>query len=315
MTSMKVDIDNFVRAETSFQFDRVLAASGDVNRWYHVRGPVPIDRQNVIRMQRDTLYSSVVVDVSRGATLSLPDTEGRYRSVAVINEDHYTNDLLHEAGTYELTVDRSDTPYAYLIMRILADPNNPEDLETVHQLQDSTLLEAESAAPYSHPDYDEDSYKQLYANILALGEAKPDAIGSFGPKDKVNPVRHLIDTALGWGGLPEHEAHYMGDSGPRPVGRYSLSLRDAPADAFWSLSIYNRNGFFEKNPAESYNMNSVVAEPNPDGSFTLNLAPEKGELTNYLYVMDGWNYVFRLYHPRPEVFDGTWHLPEFIPTE
>lgn len=310
-----VDIDNFVRVETSFQFERVVAAAGGVNTWYHVRGPVPIDRQNVIRMQRDTLYSSVIVDISDGATVSLPETGDRYRSVAVVNEDHYTNGLLHEAGVHELTVGRYDTKYVQLIMRILADPDNSEDLRVVHQLQDETLLEAHSAVAYSHPEYDEGSYKKLYASILALGQAKPDAVGSFGPKDKVNAVRHLIDTAAGWGGLPEREAHYIGDSAPRPAGRYSLTLFDVPADAFWSLSIYNRDGFFEQNPDEAYNINSVTAEPNPDGSVTLNLAPQKGDLANYLHVMDGWNYVFRLYHPRPEVFNGDWHLPEFVPTD
>lgn len=313
--AVHVDIDNFVRAETAFQFDRVIATTGKVNQWGFLRAPVPIDRQTVIRMQRDTLYGSAVVDISDGAELVLPDTGDRYLSVQVINEDHYTNAVLHDPGTHALTMDEYDTQYVYLIMRILVNPQDPEDLGAVHRLQDATALSAASAEPYTHPAYDEESYEKLYANVLALAEAKPNAVRSFGARDDVDPVRHMIDTAAGWGGLPEYEAFYMGDATPRAAGRYRLSLYDVPADAFWSLSIYNSDGYFQENSFDSYNLNSVVAVPNHDGSVTLNLAPDRGDLVNYLYVMDGWNYVFRLYQPHSEVIDGTWQLPEFSPLE
>ena len=29
---------------------------------------------------------------------------------------------------------------------------------------------------------------------------------------------------------------------------YTLTLRDVPVDGFWSISVYNDKGFFEKNP-------------------------------------------------------------------
>ncbi|WP_205700316.1 DUF1254 domain-containing protein [Crenobacter intestini] len=86
-----VNIDNFTRAETAFQIDRMLKITGGVNRWHHNRTPTPIDQQNVIRMNRDTLYSFALVDISKGATLTLPEAGQRYRSVMVINEDHYIN--------------------------------------------------------------------------------------------------------------------------------------------------------------------------------------------------------------------------------
>ena len=56
---------------------------------------------------------------------------------------------------------------------------------------------------------------------------------------------------------------------------------------------------------------TAVAEE--DGSVTLNLAPEDEGLSNHLYVMDGWNYAFRLYRPRASVGDGTWGLAEIEP--
>ena len=68
-----------------------------------------------------------------------------------------------------------------------------------------------------------------------------------------------------------------------------------PVDAFWSIAIYNRDGYFEPNPYDSYGLNSVTASPDENGKVILNLSPERGDLANHVYIMDGWNYVLRLY--------------------
>jgi hypothetical protein len=83
-----VNVDNFARAETARMFDGILAQAGAINRWLHLRGPVPLDQQTVIRMNRDTLYSGAVVDIGEGAVLEIPDVGDRYLSVQVTNEDH-----------------------------------------------------------------------------------------------------------------------------------------------------------------------------------------------------------------------------------
>jgi len=110
MTGTHVNVDNFVRAET----DRMLAAmtqqAGGVNQLGHNRTPTPLDQQTVIRMNRDTLYSFAVVDISEGATLTVPESGDRYVSVMVVNQDHYINRIFHDAGEHSLTVDEFDTP-------------------------------------------------------------------------------------------------------------------------------------------------------------------------------------------------------------
>ena len=106
-----VNVDNFVRAETAAQFDRFLLAAGDINKFHHNRVPTPLDEQSVIRMNRDTLYSFAVVDISKGATLTLPDVGDRYMSAMIVNEDQYINEVFHNGGTYELTMEKHGTPY------------------------------------------------------------------------------------------------------------------------------------------------------------------------------------------------------------
>ena len=70
-----------------------------MNRWAHQREPAALDKQSVIRMNRDTLYSLAIVDISAGATLTLPDAGSRYLSVMPVNQDHYVNRVFHEPGS------------------------------------------------------------------------------------------------------------------------------------------------------------------------------------------------------------------------
>ena len=196
-----VTVDNFVRAETAFQFDRTIAISGGVNKWVHLRQPTPLDQQPVIRMNRDTLYSAALVDISEGATLTIPDTGDRYMSVMVVNEDHYINFVFSHPGTYGLTMDTFDTPFVQLSVRTLVDASDPDDVRAANALQDKLKIEASSSRPYTHPNYDPESYKTIYDAVLILGRSVPDARNSFGAKEDVDAVRHFLATAWGWGGL------------------------------------------------------------------------------------------------------------------
>ena len=81
--STAVNVDNFVRAETDRMFSDLQRDAGGVNVWNHNRAPAAIDRQTVIRLNRDTLYSTAVVDISAAATLTLPDNGGRYMSAMI----------------------------------------------------------------------------------------------------------------------------------------------------------------------------------------------------------------------------------------
>ena len=82
-----VDDNNFVRAETDRMFADLLATSPGLNKWQHHRDLAPIEHQTVIRMNRDTLYSFAIVDISSGATVTVPDAGDRYLSVMVVNQD------------------------------------------------------------------------------------------------------------------------------------------------------------------------------------------------------------------------------------
>lgn len=302
-----VNVENFVRAETNRMFAVLLARTGGLGRWYHDRQLGSLDQQTVIRQNRDTLYSVAIVDIAGGATLTVPDAGDRYLSVMVVNQDHFINRVIHGAGDHELTVGEFDTQYVMLGVRILVDPTDPADLAVVGSLQDRLEVRAGAQADFVMPDYDEGSFTATRQALLELARGLAGFDRAFGHRDAVDPVRHLIGTAAGWGGLPEHEAYYVNVEPHLPVGEYELTVGDVPVDAFWSISLYNADGFFEPNELNSNSVNSVTSVPNADGTITVRFGGDGGP--NCLPIMDGWNYLVRLYRPRPEILDGTWSFP------
>lgn len=313
MSDTPVNITNFERAETDRMFAALQAQAGGVNQWIHFRAPVPLDQQTVIRMNRDTLYSASIVDISAGATVVIPDAGDRYVSVMIVNEDHYINQVFHDPGKYDLTVEEFDTPYVLVAARTLVDPADPADIAAVNALQDQFSVQANSAQQFASPAYDQASFDATRNALLELSKGMPGYTHAFGVAGHVDPVRHLIGSASGWGGLPDAEATYINVNPGLPVGEYQLTVGDVPVDGFWSISLYNPDGYFEPNDRDAYTINNLTAERNADGSVTVSFGGCGDGRPNCLPIMDGWNYIVRLYQPHAEILDGTWTFPEPSP--
>lgn len=312
--STLVNVDNFVRAETDRMFAALQAQAGGVNRIQHHRGPTSVDEQAVIRMNRDTLYSAAIVDISAGATLTIPGRGERYVSVMVVNQDHYVNRVFHEPGEYLLTVEDFDTPWVGVAARILVDPSDSDDVATVNALQDGLAVAANSDNAFELPDYDIESLDSTRAALLTLSRGLTAFDHAFGPKASVDQVHHLLATASGWGGLPDQEASYVSVEPGLPVGEYVLTVRHVPVDGFWSISVYNADGFFEPNHRDAYSINNITATPNADGSVTIHFGGcDADTRPNCLPIMEGWNYTIRMYQPRKEILDGSWTFPAIQP--
>jgi len=312
--AVKVNIDNFVRAETAAQFDSYMKLTGDVNTFFHFREAVPLDKQTVIRMNRDALYSTAIVDISKGATLTIPETDGRYLSIMIMNEDGYINKVYQGKGTYKLTMKEFDTSYVSVALRTLINPMDPADIEKVKAIQDGCTVSSKSANPYTHPEYDQASYKAVYQAVIGLSRFVSDTKRMFGAKEDVTEVRHLLGTAFGFGGLPENEAFYLNVEPNLPVGAYEITVKDVPVDAFWSISLYNKDGYFQENEYNANSVNNITGTPNEDGSFTVHFGGDP-KSSNYLHIMDGWNYAVRMYQPRKEILDGEWIFPSVKPVK
>lgn len=314
----RVTVDNFKRAETDMYFAR-FAKEGGFGKFHHDRELAPIDKQTVIRLNRDTLYSFGVFDLDASpVTVTLPDAGKRYLAVMVLNQDHYALDVIYAPGPHVISKDKVGTRYVCLAVRTFVNPNDPEDVKAVHALQDAIKVEQKAAGRFEIPNWDPASHKAIRDALLALTTANGglDSDRMFGRKDEVDPVQHLLGTAAGWGGNPRTAALYSGVGPKANDGKtaYTLTVKDVPVDGFWSVSVYNKDGFFEKNAKNAYTLNNVTAKPNADGSVTIRFGGDENA-PNYLPVTPGWNYLVRMYRPRKEILDGTWKFPEAVPVK
>jgi hypothetical protein len=307
--AQKVNVDNFSRAETDRMFSDLEQNAGAINTFKHNREPTPIDKQTVIRMNRDTLYSIAIADLSEGATLTIPDHGDRYLSLMIVDNDHYINQVFHDAGEYKLTASEAGSEFVALAARILVDPEDEKDIARVASIQDGLSLEAGSSKSFVSPEYDKVSLDTTRNALLELAPGLGGVARAFGSRDQVDPVRHLIGTAAGWGGLPDREASYVLGAPSPGVGNSRMTFKDVPVDAFWSISIYNAEGFFEENEMGSYTVNSVTAESGEDGAVTVHLGDFPEGTPNAIPTPEGWNYTIRLYRPHPEITSGDWTPP------
>lgn len=311
--STPVTVDNFVRAESDLYFRGMLKDSGAVGTFLHRREPARIDNQTVIRLNRDTLYSSAVFDLDAGSvTITLPDTGKRFMSMQVINEDHYVPEVVYGKGAYTLTKDKVGTRYVAVAIRTLVDPANPKDVDEVHGLQDAIKVSQKATGKFEAPNWDSASQKKVRDALLVLGSTIPDFKKAFGTKSDVDPVRHLIGSAAAWGGNPDKDAIYLNVTPTGNDGRtiYKLDVKNVPVNGFWSVSVYNAEGYYEKNTYDAYSINSITGERRADGSIAVQFGGCDGKIPNCLPITKGWNYTVRLYRPRPEILTGKWKFPE-----
>ncbi len=313
-----VTVDTLPRAESDLYFGGLLKDSGAIGKFLHRREPARIDNQTVIRLNRDTVYSSAIFDLDAGpVTITLPDAGSRFMSMQVINEDHYVPEVVYGKGSYTLTKDKVGTRYVAVAIRTLVDPASEKGIEQVHALQDAIKVSQKDAGKFDVPNWDQVSQKKLRDALLVLASTIPDFKRAFGTKAAVDPIRHLIGTAAGWGGNPDKDAIYLNITPPKNDGTtiYKLDVKNVPVDAFWSVSLYNAEGYYEKNSYDAYSINSITGKKSTDNSIAIQFGGCDGKIPNCLPIMKGWNYTVRLYRPRAEILDGRWKFPEPLPVD
>lgn len=316
--SVAVNADNFTRAESDLYFSGIAKDDG-FGKFHHNRELTAIDNQTVIRMNRDTLYSAAVFDLDAGpVVITLPDAGQRFMSMQVIDEDQYTPQVVYTAGPHTLTHEDVGTRYVTTALRMLVDPNNPDDVKQVHALQDAVKVEQpDGPGRFEVPKWDAVSQKRVRDALLALAADLPDTRRSFGTKAEVDPVRRLIASASAWGGNPDKDAIYLNFTPARNDGStvHRIHVADVPVDGFWSISVYNAKGYFEANPQNAYSINNITAKKNDDGPVDIQFGGCDGQVPNCLPITAGWNYLVRLYRPRQAVLDGSWTFPEAQPVQ
>jgi hypothetical protein len=313
MTSTLVTRETYCRAESDRTFNNATKLAGGINRFFHFRNVTPLDKQTVVRMNRDTLYSPSVVDTSKGATITVPQMpDDRYCSVLMIDNDHYCPGVIYEPGTHELP---RDTKYLGVLVRIqLLKPIDPEEVALVNKLQDQFVINAGSADPFPEPQWDADSLAQLtaaYKAEFAKYEKYPD--GFMGPRGKADDTIRHIACAGAWGLFPNEHAVYINYNGSHDHRVCHKATYEVPENrAFWSITVYGDDGFMK---SDNNIANSSNVKLNTGGTFTVYFGSGEicGDAPNRLDVSEGWNFLMRVYRPGSSALDGSYKLPAAVP--
>jgi len=196
---VSVNLSNFVRAETDHMFRvNMKALNVKIGQISHTRKPTTPDNQPVIRMNQDTLYSAVLLDLSKPVKITLPKVGGRYMSMHVVNQDHYMS-VQDTPGTYTLTEDSVGTRFASVSVRTFYNAGDPKDLPKAHAAQDKIKVSGGGTGPFVAPNWNTEQLararKALNDLAVVLGF---ETTYAFGGKDEVRPIAHLVGAAAGW---------------------------------------------------------------------------------------------------------------------
>ena len=312
--AVPVTVENFKRAESEAYIGAYAKKYG-LGTLGHDRTAPPDTGQPVIRMNRDTLYSFAILDLTSPATIVKPDTGKRFQSMIIINQDHYVKGVSYTPGKTVLTRDNVGTRYAVVLFRTFFNPDDPKDVKAAHAAQDAIQLMQADKGKMELTDFDQAQREKLHILLNEMALFSPDTSKAFGDAGEVDPVQHLIMTSAGWGGNPHRDAIYLNEvvaanDGTTP---HTLTVGKVPVDGFWSITVYNEKGYFEA-PGSAASINNLTAKPNKDGTVTVRFGGDP-KAPNYLRIMPGWNYIVRLYKPGEPILDGSFSFPKAVPAK
>jgi hypothetical protein len=295
--------ENFARAYTNLRFAAIIERAGGLNTF--LKMPVPSSdpaEQFVVRMNRDTAYSTSVFDLSsRQVYVTIPETD-RYVTIQIIDENHETQRMIYGPGRFLLT---AKTDFAFVIVRTL-DPD----------LRDSIVVEAPEPKRFVLKDWDETSFKQIEEKgNKDFSDGYHQASAFSNVESGQTPYMNYVGAAGGWGGAMVLDNIYQTSPYFDADGCYETTFADPEARYFWSATVYNGDGYMFNDVA---NISSEMdPEKNADGTYTLrfgcdggpnNIPTEEGNTTGR------FNVLMRHYGPSQMVSDGEYgyNMTQFI---
>lgn len=304
-----VTAETFIRAETDNMFAAMINNAGGTNTFFHFRQPTPLDKQTVVRMNRDVLYSGGVFDAKEGLSVTFPQlSDERYASVYIIDNDHYVVDIIHEPGTYKV---KSDTEFVYIIVRIqVKDSTNKNEIASVNALQNKFKVVSNRGSDFPEFKWNRDSLDALRKTYEAGSKKYDSWAGMMGERGKVNEQTRHFAAAAAWGLLPEYEATYLNYQLAETNSNtcYFANYAVPENNGFWSITVYGDDGYMKSDNNVFNQSNTHIKN---DGTFDAYFGSEAvcGKVKNRVDVSSGWNFLFRIYRPGESVLNGSYKLP------
>lgn len=298
LAGAKVTIDNYVEAETDWNLNEQQATT-PINQWLH-KEPVTKENQTIIRSNADVVYSLAVVDVSEGATFSIPERRnGAMQLMQLIDENHITAKVIFAGESAKITTkDLTSGSYVYILARTRVS----DDLAETKAAQQSMRIDAKSDIPYKGKGYessDVEAFRNSLIEEVTSGKFEIDASKGFGESmDTLDEGNYLHCAAMGWGGLPPKYAQYsalikgQGSDSKNQTITFPKPDLDYENGGFFSITTYDSESWIGE---ENFYIGMERMKDNGDGTVTVDFNSD----TSYsVTVGKGWNATLRMYLPR-----------------
>jgi hypothetical protein len=147
----------------------------------------------------------------------------------------------------------------------------------------------------------------VYGNYyLKRAIVAQQGLGANVPEDAIYPLNLVDSTGQPLDGMHDYTIHFEKADLP-------------PVDAFWSITLYDQDGFQVGNPLNRFAVSSWMPFVyNADGSLDLtfqNESPGKDREANWLPAPKGpFNLTMRLYAPHSDALTGKWNPPAVVKT-
>jgi hypothetical protein len=209
----------------------------------------------------------------------------------------------------------TDEPILARMSRIGIVPGHSFDIAKVSPAV-RTALEAAPAAAQKLMEWK----VPTLARVVNHWSMNTDTMGVYGNYY----LKRAIVAQVGLGANLPEDAIYplnLGDETGRPLdgsaNKYTISFTKEsapPVNAFWSITLYDHEGFQVANPLNRFAVSSWMPfKYNADGSLDLyfqNESPGKDKEANWLPAPNGpFNLTMRLYGPKSEALTGRWNPP------
>lgn len=309
---------NFIHADSTRAYFKELAQSnGKVNTIRPSRDFPNTDTQDIIRMNSDTLYTRLILDVKGGATISTKKYDG-FQNVMVLDINHSEIKTLMGAGTVKIDETMlTEGHHAFIIIRtgLLRSLPEKEMFAKAHKAQDNISITYKSSEPYvPSVKYDFATLDKVKYKILddfATHPQKDVIKKGFGTVKSRDAEAAKVVIAIGWGGLSGTNAVYSSFSAQKE--RCSVTIDTPPLHfdkkGFFSFTIYNADGYIA---TMNYALNSDDMVANQDGTYTINFLasgePVKDGEKNVLRTPRGkmWMGILRAYYPKDKDETFAW---------
>lgn len=304
-----VNKNSFIHADSTRAYLKELSiTNGKVNVIRPLRVFANTDNQDVIRMNSDTLYTRIILDVKGGATVTTKAYDG-FQNIMVLDPNHSEIKTLMGAGT--LKIDETmltDGHHAYIVIRtgLLRNLSKKEMFAKAHKAQDNISITYNSSEPYVPSiKYDFTTLETLKYKILEdfVKHPKKDVVkNGFGTTKTRDPEAARVVIAIGWGGLSGTNAVYSAFSARGERRAFTINKPNLHYDkkGFFSFTVYNADGYIA---TMNYAINSDDMVPNKDGTYTINFLASgepKNGLKNIVRTPRGklWTGILRCYYPK-----------------